>query len=104
MADQPPYCLLFTASESGVIRQLTMSEQSIPCEADKPIGDHVFVIPPEEGIVVIYVLFSDQVLESATMARQIHDLAERDRNFTGMDLRAKGRVFIERLAFVPGPN
>jgi hypothetical protein len=100
-ADQPPYCLAFTASEANVVRQLTMAETSIPCEADKPIGDVVYIIPPEEGAVVIYVLFSDQALESATMAQQIHDLSLRDKNFSGIDLRAPGRVFIQRLSFQP---
>jgi hypothetical protein len=100
-ADQPPYCLMFTASEKGIIRQLTMTDTSVPCEADKPIGDNVYVIPPSEGIAIIYVLFSDQPLESTSMAQQIHDLAARDLNFSGMDLRARGRVFVERLAFLP---
>ena len=100
---QLPYCLLFTTSERGVIRQLTMGAEgkSVPCKAGEPIGGVTYRIPTEEGKVRIYLLFSGQELEAKSMAQQIHELATTRGQFTAMDLRAPGQVQLETLDFTP---
>jgi hypothetical protein len=101
--NQPPYCLLFTVSAKGVVRQLTMNADntSVPCEAGKPIGGVEYRIPPAEGKIRAHLLFSDRKLEAAPMARQIHDLAAANPSFMALDLRAPGQVVIETLEFTP---
>jgi hypothetical protein len=96
-------CLIFTESESGVIRQLTMpfDDLSVPCEAGKPIGDEKYKIPVPEGKVRVYVIFSDRVLKGATVASQLHEAWSEKRIFTAMDLRAPGQAAVETLEFTP---
>jgi hypothetical protein len=100
---QPPYCLIFTVSEKGVVRQLTMTAEkmSIPCEGGKPIGGVVYRIPPAEGKIRAHVIFSDRKLDASPMARQVHELAAQNPKFMALDLRAPGQVMIETLEFTP---
>jgi hypothetical protein len=102
-AGQLPFCLVFTASERGVVRQLTMTEDglSIPCKAGEPIGNVTYRIPPEEGKVRIYVVFSDQQMKAVPIATQIHELVRAGQPLTAMGLRAPGAVQIEALEFAP---
>jgi hypothetical protein len=102
-AGQLPYCLLFTASERGVVRHLTMTPErrSVPCKAGEPVGGVTYRIPPEEGKVRLYLLLSDQALVAAPLATQIHEVASRGRPVTVMDLRAPGQVQIATLEFSP---
>ncbi len=107
-AGQSPYCLVFSVSEKGVVRQLTITEtrQSITCKAGEPIGGVTFRFPPEEGKVRIWVIFSDRPLEADPMASQFHDLVSQNPNFQAMDLRAPGTVQIETVEYTPveGPE
>jgi hypothetical protein len=100
---QPPYCLVFTVSAKGVVRQLTMNREntSVPCEAKKPIGGVSYRIPVAEGKIRAHILFSDRKLEAGPMATQIHELAGENPQFTALDLRAPGQVMIETLEFTP---
>lgn len=102
-ADQLPFCLVFTASERGVVRQLTMMAEglSVPCAAGEPIGGITYRIPPEEGKVRIYVVFSDQAMKASPIATQIHALFTSGQLLTAMDLRAPGAVYLEMLEFTP---
>jgi hypothetical protein len=102
-AGQPPYCLVFTLAEGGPIRHLTMLEDKLSpdCPAGEPIASHVFRIPPREGKVKIFVVFSDRALEVDPIARQISDLVSQEQPVTAMDLRAPGRVVVEMLDFTP---
>jgi hypothetical protein len=102
-AGQLPYCLLFSASERGVVRHLTMTPErrSVPCKAGEPVGGVTYRIPPEEGKVRLYLLFSDQALGADALATQIHEVASRGRAVTVMDLRAPGQVQITTLEFTP---
>ncbi|MDI1477952.1 hypothetical protein [Polyangium sp. y55x31] len=102
-AGQPPYCLVFTIAEGGPIRHLTMLEDKLSpdCPAGEPIAGNVFRIPPREGKVKIFVVFSDRALESDPIARQISDLVSQKQPVTAMDLRAPGRVVVETLEFTP---
>jgi hypothetical protein len=99
---QLPYCLVFTASESGVIRQLTMTpaNESIPCPAGEPIGGTDYRIPPGEGRVRVHVVFSDRALDALPIGVQVHELGSSP-TFSAMDLRAPGQVLLETLDFTP---
>ncbi|MGQ0505434.1 MAG: hypothetical protein ACT4TC_08935, partial [Myxococcaceae bacterium] len=99
---QLPYCLVFTASKENVVRQLTMNfrNESISCEAGKPIRNVVFKIPHEEGTARIFVIFSDRKLNAGTIAQQIYENIGRAEP-SALDLRAPGQVVAEKLEFTP---
>jgi len=101
-AGQPPYCLVFTVSDKGIVRQLTMSpsNESIPCAAGQPIGDTEYRIPPVEGKVRIHVILSDRKLDATPVAQQVRELGQSP-GFSAMDLRAPGRVVLETLELTP---
>src|SRR5690606_31882985 len=66
---QFPYCHIFTRSDSGVLRQLTMTHDnlSLPCPAGEPVGGVTFRIPANEGPITALVLFTDQQVNGASM-------------------------------------
>jgi hypothetical protein len=99
---QLPYCLLFTVSEKGIIRQLTMTREnrSIKCDSGKPIANTSFRVPTQEGKVKVYVIFSDQRIQAGSVAQQLYELRDRPR-ITGIDFRLPGQAFVESLEFVP---
>jgi len=99
---QPPYCLAFTAAEQGTVRQLTMApaNESIPCPAGEPLGGTEYRIPPGEGKVRVYVIFSDRKLDATPIGAQIRELGKGG-SLTAMDLRAPGQVLLETLEFEP---
>ncbi len=99
---QLPYCMLFTMSEKGVIRQLTLTREnrSIRCDANRPVANTSFRVPVQEGMVRVYVFFSDERVPAGSVAQQLYDLRDRER-VTAMDLRLPGRVFVETLEFTP---
>lgn len=103
---QLPYCHVFTRSDTGVLRQLTMTHDnlSLPCPANEPIGDVTFRIPEEEGPVTFMVLFSDQQVNGASIGLQLYDLPK-DQPVTGLNLRAQGQIVTALVPFTPGePN
>ncbi|MCY1042421.1 hypothetical protein OV208_13945 [Corallococcus sp. bb12-1] len=99
---QLPYCLLYTMSEKGVIRQLTLTREnrSIRCDANRPVANTSFRIPVQEGKVRVYVFFSDERVQAGPVAQQLYDLRDKER-VTAMDMRLPGRVFVETLEFTP---
>ena len=99
---QPAYCLAFTVAEKGVVRHLTMSEEneSLPCPAHAPVGGTEYRIPPAEGKVRVYLVFSDRKLDARPIAAQMHELGGKP-GFSAMDLRAPGSVLLETLEFTP---
>jgi hypothetical protein len=99
---QHPYCLLYTVSEKGIIRQLTMTREnrSIKCDSGKRIYNSSFRIPVEEGKVRAYIFFSDQRINAGSVAQQLYDLRDKDR-VTAMDFRLPGAVSVETLEFTP---
>lgn len=101
-AEQLPYCLVYTISERGVLRQLTMTPEnrSIPCEAGQPIANTRFRIPADEGKVKAVIVFSDQLINAGSVAEQLQDLKGRER-ITALDMRLPGRAFVETLEFQP---
>jgi hypothetical protein len=100
---QLPYCLLFSLSDQGVLRQLTMTHEnkSVPCEAGKPIGGVSYRVPIEEGRVRLLAFFSDRKLNAGSVAQQIYELRETNPRFMPYDLRLPGEVFAEFIEFVP---
>ncbi len=101
-AGQLPYCLVFTTSETGVIRQLTLTRdnRSLECPAEKPIGNVRFRIPVDEGKVKVRIIFSEKQLNAASIAQQLLDFTSRP-DFTALDLRAPGKVFMATYEFAP---
>jgi hypothetical protein len=99
--DQLPYCLVYTQSEKGVTRQLTMNNAntSVACPAGEPVLGRRFRIPLEEGKVQVEVLFSDQRLDATLLAAQVVEMAKP--TFNPMDLRLPGRVVLESMEFAP---
>jgi hypothetical protein len=99
---QHPYCMLFTVSEKGIIRQLTMTREnrSIKCDAGKRIYNSSFRIPVEEGSVRAYIFFSDQRIQAGSVAQQLYDLRDKQR-VTAMDFRLPGAASVEMLEFTP---
>jgi hypothetical protein len=99
---QLPFCLVYSMSERGVVRQLTMTHEnkSVPCEPNAPLLGLSFRIPLEEGSVRLYSVFSDQKLNAASIGEQIFELSGR-RSVSAMDLRAPGKIALEVTDFVP---
>lgn len=99
---QHPYCMLFTVSEKGIIRQLTMTREnrSIKCEAGKRIYNSSFRVPVEEGKIRAYIFFSDQRINAGSVAQQLFDLRDKQR-VSAMDFRLPGSVAVEMLEFTP---
>jgi hypothetical protein len=101
---QLPYCLVFTRSESGVIRQLTMTHgnRSVPCETGRPIGGVRYRVPTTEGPVKVHVFFSDQRLNAGSLARELYE-HKGDPSFHPMNLRLPGNVYVQTFEFNPQP-
>lgn len=102
---QLPYCLLYTVSEKGVIRQLTMTREnrSIKCDAGKRIYNASFRVPAEEGKIRAYIIFSDQRIQAGSVAQQLYDLRDKAR-VSAMDFRLPGSVAVDVLDFTPKPD
>jgi hypothetical protein len=102
MEGQLPYCMLYTVSEKGVIRQLTLTREnrSIRCDPNRPVANTSFRIPVQEGKVRMYIFFSDDRIPAGPVAQQLYDLRGQER-ISAMDLRLPGRVFVETLEFTP---
>jgi hypothetical protein len=99
--DQLPYCLIFTQSDKGVTRQMTMtqSNQSVSCPPGEPVLGMRFRIPADEGQVHVRVLFSDQRLQAAAVAEQVLEM--NSPTFNPMNLRLPGHVLLDSVDFVP---
>ena len=99
--NQMPYCLVFTHSGKGVVRQLTMSKNnvSVRCNAGEPVLGQAYRIPVDEGPVKIHVFFSDQRLEAASVANQLNEQSLR--SFNPIDFRLPGQVVVETIDFIP---
>lgn len=99
---QLKYCLVFTRSETGVIRQLTMTHgnRSVTCEARQPIGGIRYRIPVNEGPVKIHIFFSDQPLNAGALAQDLYE-RKGDPSFQPIDLRLPGKVVVQTLEFTP---
>lgn len=99
---QHPYCLAFTVSRGGLTRQLTMSStnQSFECPAGQPVGEHAFKVPLNEGPVRVYVLFTSQPVNAASVSQQLLDAPDRQA-LSVMHLRLPGAATLEALDFAP---
>jgi hypothetical protein len=99
---QLPYCLIYTVSQKGIIRQLTMTREnrSIKCPSGRPIANTSFRVPAQEGPVKVYIVFSDQRVQAGSVGEQLFELQGRDR-VLGMDFRLPGQATVEMLEFIP---
>jgi hypothetical protein len=99
---QHGYCLAYTVSRSGLTRQLTMSRnnQSYECAAGRPIGGHPYKMPLNEGPVRVYVFFTSQAVNAASVSQQILDATDRQA-LTVMNMRLPGQASLEVLDFAP---
>ena len=96
------YCLAYTVSRSGLTRQLTMSRsnQSYECAAGRPIGGHPYKMPLNEGPVRVFVFFTSQPVNAASVSQQILDATDRQA-LTLMNMRLPGQAHLEVLDFTP---
>ena len=99
---QLPYCLIFTHSERGVTRALTMAANrlSVPCSAGEPVMGNRFRIPLQDGPVKIYTVFSDEKLKGSQVAEQLLDRVNAPR-VGGMDMSLPGQVVVDVEEFMP---
>ncbi|MDP2272920.1 MAG: hypothetical protein Q8N23_26930 [Archangium sp.] len=99
---QHGYCLAYTVSRSGLTRQLTMSRsnQSYECAAGRPIGGHPYKMPLNEGPVRVFVFFTSQPVNAASVSQQILDANDRQA-LTLMNMRLPGQAHLEVLDFTP---
>jgi hypothetical protein len=99
---QDGFCLAYTLSKTGTLRLLTMSEanQSFECPAEEPIGGAPFRVPPEEGPVRVFVLFTSQSVSAASVSEQLLEVSRRP-TVSALDLRLPGRASLEVLDFAP---
>ncbi len=102
---QSPYCLVYTVSPKGLIRQLTMSADnlSFECPAGQPIGRHPFRVALNEPSVKVLVLFTSQQVSATSVSQQLLD-SQRAASLTAMDLRLPGQATLEVLDFVATPE
>ena len=96
------YCLAYTVSRSGLTRQLTMSRrnQSYECAAGRPIGGHPYKLPLNEGPVRVFIFFTSQAVNAASVSQQILDATDRQA-LTLMNMRLPGQASLEVLDFTP---
>lgn len=99
---QYPNCLVYTVSRSGLTRQLTMSRsnQSFECAAGRPIGGHSYKVPLNEGPVKVFVFFTTQPVNAASVSQQILDAPDRQA-LSVMNMRLPGQAHLEVLDFTP---
>lgn len=99
---QHPWCLAYTVSRSGLTRQLTMSRsnQSFECAGGRPLGGHAYKVPLNEGPVKVFVFFTSQPVNAASVSQQILDVTDRQ-SLSIMNMRLPGQANLEVLDFAP---
>ena len=99
---QHGYCIAYTVSRSGLTRQLTMSRsnQSYECAAGRPLGGHPYRVPLNEGPVRVFVFFTSQPVNAASVSQQILDATDRQ-SLSIMNMRLPGQASLEVLDFAP---
>jgi hypothetical protein len=100
--EQLPFCLVYSVSRSGLTRQLTMSptNESFECTSNRPIGGHTYKIPMSEGPVRLYVLFTSQRVNAASVSQQMLEAPQRQ-NLSILDFRLPGQATLESFDFSP---
>src|SRR5437870_2391825 len=65
------FYLAYTVSRSGLTRQLTMSRSNLSyeCAAGRPVGGHAYKMPLNEGPVRVYVFFTSQAVNAASISQ-----------------------------------
>jgi hypothetical protein len=103
--EQHAYCTIFTVSEAGVTRQLTMSRDNLAfdCPAGRAVGYRTWRAPADEGPVRVLVFFSSQKLNAASIAQQLIEMKD-PRRASLLDMRLPGTASLETLEFTPLPE
>ncbi|MFO0594357.1 MAG: hypothetical protein U0228_03610 [Myxococcaceae bacterium] len=101
-AGQYPHCLAYTVSRSGLTRQLTMSRSnmSFECAPGRPLGGHSYRVPTNEGPVRVFVFFTSQPVNAASVSQQLLDAPDRQA-LSVMNMRLPGNASLEVLDFTP---
>lgn len=104
-AEQHQYCSIFTVSEAGVTRQLTMAPDNLAfeCPVGRAVGLRTWRAPAEEGPVRVLVFFTSQRVNAATIAQQLLELRD-PRRASLLDMRLPGTAALETLEFTPLPD
>jgi hypothetical protein len=103
--EQYPYCSIFTISEAGVTRQLTMSGDNLAfdCPVGRAVGYRTWRAPADEGPVRVLVFFTSQKVNAASIAQQLIELKD-PRRASLLDMRLPGTAALETLEFTPLPE
>jgi hypothetical protein len=103
--EQQAYCSIFTVSEAGVARQLTMSRDNLAfdCPAGRAVGYRTWRAPADEGPVRVLVFFTNTKLNAASIAQQLIELKD-PRRASLLDMRIPGTASLETLEFTPLPE
>ncbi len=101
-ANQPPFCLVYSVSATGLIRQLTMPEndESYECPALQPIGGSTFRVPRSDGKTRLFVLMSSQALKASSVTRQLLEVKDKQA-LSVLDFRLPGAATLDVLEFDP---
>ena len=103
--EQHAYCTIFTVSEAGVTRQLTMSRDNLAfdCPTGRAVGYRTWRAPADEGPVRVLVFFTSQRVNAASIAQQLIELKD-PRRASLLDMRLPGTASLETLEFTPLPE
>ncbi len=99
---QYPYCAVYSVSERGVIRQLSMStdDASFECRSGEAIAGTTFRAPKRDGKTHLFVLLSSQRLKLSSLTQQLLDVKDKTK-LSALDFRLPGSAFIETIDFDP---
>jgi hypothetical protein len=99
---QYPYCAVYSVSERGVIRQLTMpaDDVSFECRAGEAIAGTTFRAPMRDGKTHLFVLLSSQRLKLSSVTQQLLDVRDKTK-LSALDFRLPGSAVIETIDFEP---
>ena len=81
-------------------RPMSRSNQSYECSAGRPLGGHAYKVPLNEGPVRVYVFFTSQPVNAASVSQQLIDAPDRQA-LSIMNMRLPGQAHLEVLDFAP---
>jgi hypothetical protein len=99
---QHPYCIVYSVSERGLIRQLTMPEddQSLGCPANQPIGGTTYRVPAIDGKTRLFFLMSSTPLKVSSVTRQLLEVKDKS-GLNVFDFRLPGAATLDVVTFDP---
>ena len=79
---------------------MSRGNQRYECAAGRPVGGHAYKVPLNEGPVKVFVFFTSQPVNAASVSQQIIDSADRQA-VSMMNMRLPGQAHLEVLDFTP---